>query len=157
MAKREIDKMRKKIRAICFVALAIVILTCSLLMAAKPFFLEVPKVTKDKVICFAVYTVHNNILKMTAQLYPLDDADPRTVRLQIRRDGTWAQIAEGDVIEKGWIATFRVENWDPSRDIQYRLAHDTYTINVGHGPSRKSLTGIKAIDPSDNKTLTIVF
>lgn len=28
---------------------------------------------------------------------------------------------------------------------------------AGHGPSRKSLHAIKAIDPGDNKTLTIVF
>jgi hypothetical protein len=35
--------------------------------------------------------------------------------------------------------------------------HGTYTINIGHGPPRKSLHAIKAIDPSDNKTLTIVF
>ncbi|MHC4665342.1 MAG: hypothetical protein ACYS9T_05210 [Planctomycetota bacterium] len=31
--------------------------------------LEVPEVPRDKVICFALYTVHNNILKMTARLY----------------------------------------------------------------------------------------
>ncbi len=126
-------------------------------MAAKRYPVEIPKVTRDKIICFALYTVHNNILKMIAQLYPLDDYDARTVRLRIKNNGKWVQIAESHIIEKGWIATFRVENWDSTRDIQYRLAHGTYTINIGHGPSRKSLHAIKAIDPSDNKTLTIVF
>jgi hypothetical protein len=31
--------------------------------------LEVPEVPRDKVISFALYTVHNNTLRMTAQLY----------------------------------------------------------------------------------------
>ena len=31
-------------------------------------------ISRDKVICFALYTVHNNILKHTAQLYPLISA-----------------------------------------------------------------------------------
>ncbi len=42
--------------------------------------LDIPKVTKDKLICFALYTVDDSILKLTAQLYPLADDDPRTVR-----------------------------------------------------------------------------
>ena len=40
--------------------------------------LEIPRVSKDKIICFALYTVHNNVLKLTAQLYPLEESDPRT-------------------------------------------------------------------------------
>lgn len=35
--------------------------------------LEIPDVSRDEVICFTLYTVHNNVLKMTAQLYPLVD------------------------------------------------------------------------------------
>ena len=49
--------------------------------------LEIPKVSKDRVICFALYTVHDNVLKLTAQLYPLEKDDPRTVRLEVKRDG----------------------------------------------------------------------
>ena len=33
--------------------------------------LTIPEVPRDKVICFALYTVQNNVLKLTAQLYPL--------------------------------------------------------------------------------------
>ena len=41
---------------------------------AQPDLLEIPQVAKDRVICFALYTVHNGILKLTAQLYPLPTA-----------------------------------------------------------------------------------
>jgi phosphodiesterase/alkaline phosphatase D-like protein len=116
-------------------------------MAARPSLLEIPEVTKDKVICFALYTVHNNILKMTAQLYPLDANDPRTVRLQMRDDGKWAQIAESKVIDKGWIATFRIEGWDSTCDTQYRLAHGTsafYTGTIKNDPVDKDVIVVAA-------------
>ena len=32
--------------------------------------LAIPEVSRDKVICFALYTVHAKTLKLTAQLYP---------------------------------------------------------------------------------------
>jgi len=51
--------------------------------------LDIPKVSKDQVICFALYTVDDGVLKLTAQLYPLDEDDPRTVRLEVKLDGAW--------------------------------------------------------------------
>lgn len=139
--------MNKNIRTICLLALVIVISSCLPVTEAKSFPLEIPKVTKDKIICFALYTVHNNIMKMTAQLYPLDDDDPRTVRLQIRRDDKWVQIGESQVIEKGWIATFRVQNWDSTRDIEYRLAHGSsayYTGTIKKDPVNKDTIVVAA-------------
>jgi phosphodiesterase/alkaline phosphatase D-like protein len=85
--------------------------------------LSIPEVTKDKIICFALYTVHKNILKLTAQLYPLDEGDDRVVRLEIRENGNWRKIAETKVIEQGWTALFRVENWDATKNVPYRVAH----------------------------------
>jgi len=85
--------------------------------------LTVPEVSRDKVICFALYTVQNNILKLTAQLYPLEPAESRNVRLEIKQQGKWKQIAETQVIEQGWTAPFRVENWDNTKDVEYRVLH----------------------------------
>ncbi len=87
--------------------------------------LIIPEVSRDKVICFALYTVHDRILKLMAQLYPLKEGEDRKVRLQIKRQGdtTWKEIAETDVIEDGWTAPFRVEGWDDTRDAAYRVAH----------------------------------
>ena len=85
--------------------------------------LEIPEVSRDKVICFTLYTVQNDIMKLTAQLYPLKPGEDRIVRLEIKHQGKWKQIAETQVIEQGWTATFRVENWDSMKDIEYRVAH----------------------------------
>lgn len=96
---------------------------------AKP--LDIPEMPRDRVICFALYTVNNSILKMTAQLYPLKDGEPRAVRLQTKQNGQWKQIAIAKVVERGWTAVFRVENWDSTKDIQYRLAHGDAAFYTG--------------------------
>jgi len=74
--------------------------------------LKIPEVPRDKVICFALYTVQNNILKLTAQLYPLNAEEDRRVRLEIRKSGKRDPIAQTQVAENGWLACFRIENWD---------------------------------------------
>ena len=93
--------------------------------------LEIPKVTKDKVICFALYTVHNNILKLTAQLYPLDPDDPRTVRLEVERGGQWQEVATAQVITPGWTAPLRVEPWDMTQEVRYRVRHGASAVYEG--------------------------
>ena len=40
--------------------------------------LSIPDVDKKDVICFALYTVSDDILRLTAQLYPLTNDDPKT-------------------------------------------------------------------------------
>ncbi|MEX0702548.1 MAG: hypothetical protein WD069_10680 [Planctomycetales bacterium] len=93
-----------------------------------PLELDVPA---EEAICFALYTVHDGKLKMTAQLYPLAEGVDRTVRLSVRDGDDWRQIAAAQVSEepygrpqenvKRWTAHFRVENWDASRDWSYRV------------------------------------
>mgnify|MGYP000545469738 FL=1 len=95
------------------------------------FPLEIPKVSKDQVIAFALYTVHDRVLKLTAQLYPLDESDPRTVRLEVLRDGRWQEVAKAEVITPGWIAPFRVEAWDMSKDVPYRVRHGATAVYEG--------------------------
>ena len=66
---------------------------------ARSQLLKIPDVPRDQVICFALYTVHNSILKMTAQLYPLKEDEDRKVRLEIKEGGKWKQTADAQVIE----------------------------------------------------------
>ncbi len=93
--------------------------------------LTIPEVSRDQVICFALYTVHNNILKLTAQLYPLREGEDRAVRLEIQRNGQWKHIATARVIEKGWTAPFRVEGWNSRVDVSYRVRHGQNAIYAG--------------------------
>ncbi|WP_051336297.1 alkaline phosphatase D family protein [Aquimarina latercula] len=75
-------------------------------------------------ICFAMYTVHENKLKLTAQFYPIKNYDPFEATLEIKKDGKWLEIAKTDIIYPGYIAPFSIENWDDSREIPYRVVYN---------------------------------
>ncbi len=122
---------------------------------ARSQLLKIPDVPRDQVICFALYTAHNNILKMTAQLYPPDvrrinplkEDEERKVRLEIKEGGKWKQVADAQVIEEGWTAHFRVENWDCTKDIEYRVAHGKnayYTGTIRKDPVDKDVIVVAA-------------
>ncbi|MEM1452094.1 MAG: hypothetical protein AAGI22_23510 [Planctomycetota bacterium] len=98
-------------------------LTATLATAQRNDLLAIPEVARKDVICFALYTVHDGTLKLTAQLYPLEDGDPRTVRLEVERDGKWVEVARTEVIEPGFTAPFRVDGWDDGKAWRYRVAH----------------------------------
>lgn len=102
--------------------------------AQKPVgenWLDIDNVPVEDAICFALYTVDNNILKMTAQLYPLGRDVDRVVKLQVKKDGEWETISATVVSEesygwpqedrKRWTAHFRIEQWNSSMDYQYRV------------------------------------
>ena len=118
---------------------AVLVITL-LLSIGNAQLLYIPEVSRDQVICFALYTVHNNIMKMTAQLYPLKEGEDRTVRLETKQNGIWKQIARTEIVERGWTAVFRVENWDTTKDIEYRVAHGSnayYTGIIRKDPKKK--------------------
>ncbi len=81
------------------------------------------KVPRDEVVCFGIYTVHDNVLKLSAQLYPLYPNETRTVRLEVKKWYGWKEIARQDVNDLGWSTTFRIEDWNTSKNVRYRLLH----------------------------------
>ncbi len=135
----------KQITLISIVAIFLATLFSNAARAEKSDLLDISDIPRDKVICFALYTVNSNIMKMTAQLYPLQENEDKVVRLQINKRGKWTQIAESAVIEPGWTAHFRVQSWDSTKDIEYRLAHG----------SKAYYTGLIRKDPIDKETIVV--
>lgn len=85
--------------------------------------LTLPEIAREDVIGFALYTVHENTLKLTAQLYPLLEDESRKVRLEADFGQGWERVAKTTVIEAGWTAPFRVEDWDDTKTVPYRVVH----------------------------------
>ncbi len=113
----------------------------------------IPHVDSDKVIGFALYTVQDRVLKLSAQLYPLKPDESRTVTLEIRRDGQWRQVARADADELGWLAAFRVTGWDHSRDWDYRVTHPggaEYTGRIRRDPADKDEIVVAAFTGNSN-------
>ncbi|SFF68108.1 hypothetical protein SAMN04488033_10453 [Salegentibacter agarivorans] len=74
-------------------------------------------------VCFALYTVHENILKLTAQFYPVKNYDPFEATLQIKENNKWETVQESDIVYPGYTAHFRLEDWDDSVEKQYRIVY----------------------------------
>lgn len=89
------------------------------------------KVPRDQVIGFGIYTVHDRVLKLSAQLYPLYPQETREVRLEVKRDGEWREIARQSVNDLGWSTTFRITDWDDSKNVPYRLRHGENAVFEG--------------------------
>lgn len=104
-------------------------------------------------ILFSQYTLSRSVLKMTAQLPPLGADDSQTVRLEIRRDGNWQTVAEEPIHQQARTATFRVEGWDDTRDVPYRLTYLLRATDGGHRLDR--WTGTVRRDPVDRDVLTV--
>ena len=81
------------------------------------------KVDRDNVIGFGIYTLSNNILKLTAQLFPLYPNESRELILEVYRNNSWEEIEKKKINEIGWAVTFKVQNWDDTKDTKYRLKH----------------------------------
>jgi hypothetical protein len=94
-------------------------------------YLAIPDIGPENQICFALYTVHENTLKMTAQLYPFKGNDLRDIRLEIFKNNKWVTIAESKVTYPGWTAHFRVSNWNDSKKFNYRVVHQDKAFYEG--------------------------
>jgi hypothetical protein len=112
------------------------------------------KVPRDQVVCFGIYTVHDRILKLSAQLYPLYPEETREVRLEVHKDGGWTEIGRQKVNDLGWSTTFRVTGWDDSKDIKYRLLHGgkaAFEGLVRKNPADKEEIVLAALSCNSNK------
>lgn len=104
--------------------------------------LEVPR---EEVIGFAVYTLQNKTLKLTAQLFPLKPEETQEVRLEVKDGDAWKEIAKENIVYPGWSAHFRIKNWDATKDTPYRLRH----------AEKATFEGLVRKDPKDQDTITV--
>ncbi len=112
------------------------------------------KVSRDSVIAFGLYTVSNNTLKLSAQLYPLYPDEPREVQLEVEDHGQWRVVQTQKVNDLGWSALFRIAPWDASQDVKYRLSHGenaNFEGLIRKDPIDKDRIAIAALSCNSNK------
>lgn len=103
-------------------------------------------------ILWSQYTLSGGVLKLAAQMPPLGAKDHQTVRLQIRDGRSWKTIGEEAIHPQARTATFRVEKWDATKDVSYRLA---YTLKSAAGDAQHFWTGTIRRDPVHKPVLTV--
>ena len=112
------------------------------------------KVPREEVIAFGIYTVSDDVLKLTAQLFPLYPDEDRAVRLALKSDGQWNEVAQETINDLGWNATFRIENWDANKAIPYKILHGKNAIYEGlirATPTNKEEFILAALSCNSNK------
>ena len=92
---------------------------------------KIRSVSEDEVINFVLYTVDDQVLNLTAQLYELDPEADRIVRLEININGEWIEVARVNIWEPEFIAPFQIEDWDDSQSHQYRVRHGESAVYSG--------------------------
>src|SRR4029453_9365442 len=96
-----------------------------------------------------LYALNGPVLKLTAQLLPVGDTDPREVRLQLRRpDGGWEDRAVAPV-GPGFAAAFRVTGWDAAAERRDRGRW------AGGPPQEQALGGTVAAAPAGDGELRV--
>jgi alkaline phosphatase D len=105
-----------------------------------------------------LYSLNKNILKMSVQFMPVDwpgDLNDRfplpllaKLETRLKSDSTWLLAQKVRITQPEYLAHFRVENWDDSRDYEYRLVF-TDTDQQTHYYS-----GLIRKDPVDQEELS---
>ena len=100
-------------------------------------------------IMFAQYTVHRDVLKLTAQLAPIDDIPGLTVSLETAGDaearGGWRERARVAIDPLSRTARFRIPDWDASRGAFYRVR---LTVPLATGERQFEYRGIVPAPPA---------
>ena len=81
----------------------------------------------DERICGPIlstqYTLSKNIMKMTAQMMPVEKQGTQIAVLETQEDGKWKEKGKAEIIVPSYTATFRIEDWDSGKDTPYRVLH----------------------------------
>ncbi|CAH8284205.1 hypothetical protein EV196_103290 [Mariniflexile fucanivorans] len=111
-----------------FISLALI---CNLYIQGQEF-ISLPKnIMPENRIAFSLYTVHENILKLNVQFYPIINFEPFEATLEIEENGKWVKRADAPIIYPGYTSLFRIENWDDTEEAKYRVVHNDKAFYEG--------------------------
>ena len=84
-------------------------------------------------IAFSMYTLDKHTLKMTAQMSPVPKEAGDIVTLELKKptDNTWKQVASSTIVSDSRTAHFRLENWQQTNDVPYRIVYQL-TDKIGN-------------------------
>lgn len=103
----------------------------------------------------AMYSVNGKVLKLSAQLMPIADAESGTARLEYRaandKNGVWQKGQTAEINRYGYTVLFRLTDWDSSKNWEYRVVYES----GAPGAKPAYYGGIVRRDPKEKETLTI--
>lgn len=112
-------------------------------------------VPRNEVVAFAAYSHDRGTLKLSAQLFPLYDGESRRVRLEFKEGNNWRQVATSLVVYPGWSAHFRIDGWDNTKDVSYRVRHGReahFTGLIRRDPIEKEEIVVASLSCNSSRT-----
>jgi hypothetical protein len=98
-------------------------------------------------VCFAQYTLHDQTLKLTAQLAPVEAIPEHRIALQIQENKQWKTLQERAIDPMGRTAQFRIEDWKYQQAVPYRVLLE---LPLKNGTQTYSYEGTIAKEPIDD-------
>jgi hypothetical protein len=98
-------------------------------------------------IYFAQYTVNNGVLKLSAQLAPVNLSINASAVLELKKKGSWEKAAEATIHPQARVAAFRISSWDSTQAVPYRIRYELPS-NSGQ-PFIHYYEGTIAAEPTD--------
>ena len=74
-------------------------------------------------ILWAMYTNSRNVLKLTAQLAPVSAQTKSKVHFEVMENDNWEKLGSSVLNTSSYTATFRIDNWDPAKEVKYRISY----------------------------------
>jgi len=74
-------------------------------------------------ILFSMYTLSEGVLKLSAQLAPIDGGETEAT-LETRDGDAWNEIARAEIEANSRSVVFRVADWDDAKDTPYRVLYE---------------------------------
>lgn len=80
-------------------------------------------------ILWSMYTLSDSrssegfVMKMSVFTGPLGKKDNQKIELQAKRDGKWQSLGHESLDTDGWVAIFRIPNWNEKETIEYRAIY----------------------------------
>ena len=98
-----------------------------------------------------LHSLDGKVLKISAQFMPLGEDEPQSAQFQYRRPGGAWQDGPVETLAPGFTALFRLEDWDATRDWEYRIAYP-----AGSSPA-EFYRGMIRRDPGTTEALKIAL
>jgi hypothetical protein len=103
-------------------------------------------------LLWSQYTVHDNIMKMTAHVVPVGPGENKVVILSIKEGSGWKAVRRGAIDPLSRTAQFRIEGWDSAKNADYRLSFDYATAR---GNVTDHWDGVIRRDPTNQKEIKL--
>ena len=103
-------------------------------------------------VCFAQYTLHKKILKLTAQCVPVNTVAGYTIALQVSNNNDWKTLKEGKLHPAGRCVNFKIENWGYTAAKSYRIK---LVLPLKNGRREYFYEGTIAAEPATAEKLKV--